>query len=602
MMSSHTHLTTSLLKRYRQLRRSLRICIDGRSLDLSSVYAVSRHRDIRIAVHDDATAIMQRNASFFRQQIESGLTIYGVNTGYGGSADVRSNETRELQNSLIRHLNAGFGEKLPSKVVRGVMLIRANSLSIGFSGVRPCVVDQLIAMLNADIVPVVPKRGSVSASGDLMPTSYIAACMAGRPDAKVLVQGNITTAPAALADAGLTPQIFEAKEALAVINSSSVAASMAACVLFEANSAVLLTQAAVAMTTEVLNGNVESFHPTIQKCLPHPGQREAADNLRRLLSASRFAKHAPNISEKDRPGTLKQDRYALRTATQWLAPVLETLQESVRRVSIELNSANDNPLIDHEAGEILHGGNFQGTSVTVAMDQARQALQLCGKLLFAQMSEMVNVNLSGGLPPNLAGSDPNRDFGFKGADTAMASYAAELDSLAAPVTQHVLSAELHNQSVNSLALLSARRSQRALTLLHTMLANIVCCQLQAIDLRWLEARVECRLAAWFATLGVRRPPPPLWPWHMFVLSPAHAARELHAREPSCAGWTADRLADGLDGAMDGLLDSVHSGRCYDDVCLQLGEGKWCLLAYILRPFTYCIVKCIICYVSHCSAV
>ena len=239
------------------------------------------------------------------------------------------------------------------------MAVRVNSLSCGYSGVRPSTVQLLADMLNHDIIPEVPKRGSVSASGDLIPTSYIAACMQGRSDAMVTKQGVRMRAPDALADAGLEPVTFQAKEALAVINSASFASSLAALVLYDANIAVTLTQIATALSVESLRGRVESFHPTIHRCLPHPGQQEVAANIRELLRESKFA---IQIGEPtgDKPGLLKQDRFALRSSPQWLGPVLETMLESVRRVTTEINSANDNPLIDHMTDEILHGANFQG--------------------------------------------------------------------------------------------------------------------------------------------------------------------------------------------------------------------------------------------------
>ncbi|KAI0209775.1 Phenylalanine aminomutase (L-beta-phenylalanine forming), partial [Lamellibrachia satsuma] len=458
------------------------VVINGEGLTLAAIYAVA-NRSTKVAIEPKSVDLMQDNVDYLSGKIREGLVIYGVNTGYGGSADVRSDDTAELQISAIRVLNAGFGPTFPPELVRAVMLVRANCLSLGFSGIRPTTVQLLVDMLNEDIVPVVPKRGSISASGDLMPTSYIAACMMGRPDARVVVDGVETTATAAFQRARLSHVKFQAKEALAVVNAASFASSLGACVLFDANVAVLLTQVATALAVESLEGRVESFHPTIRRCLPHAGLREVAGNLTTLLDGSRLAVQELSMEQKDETNRLMQDRYCLRSAPQWLAPVAETMQESVRRITTETNSANDNPLIDHANDAIIHCGNFQGISSTVAMDQARQALQLCGKLIFSQMEEIVNVTLSNGLPPNLAGKDYNVDFGFKGTDIAMASYMSELDVLTNPVTNHVVSAEMHNQSVNSLGLLSARKTNEALEVLQMMLASMLCCEMQAVDLR-----------------------------------------------------------------------------------------------------------------------
>ncbi|KAI0222402.1 Phenylalanine aminomutase (L-beta-phenylalanine forming), partial [Lamellibrachia satsuma] len=475
---THAALAISSLEEYKQTEDC--VVINGQGLTLAAIYAVANRQSTKVVIEQESVDLMQDNVDYLSGKIRDGMVIYGVNTGYGGSADVRSDDTVELQISLIRHLNAGFGPTFPSELVRAVMLVRANSLSLGFSGIRPTTVQLLVDMLNEDIVPVVPKRGSVSASGDLMPTSYIAACMMGRPDARVVVDGVETAAPAALERARLCPVEFQAKEALAIINAASFASSLGACVLFDANVAVLLTQVATALAVESLEGRVESFHPTIGRCMPHVGLREVASNLTTLLDGSRLAVQELTMEQKDETNRLKQDRYCLRSAPQWLAPVVETMQESVRRITTETNSANDNPLIDHANDAIVHCANFQGVSSTVAMDQARQALQLCGKLIFSQMEEIVNVTLSNGLPPNLAGGDYNVDFGFKGADTAMASYMAELDVLTNPVTNHVV-------------LLSARKTNEALEVLQMMLANMLCCEMQAVDLRWLQRRVNSEL-------------------------------------------------------------------------------------------------------------
>ena len=499
--------------------------------------------------------------------------IYGVNTGFGGSADVRSKDSEELQKALVRHLNAGFGSVLPSYLVKSVMAIRANSLSIGQSGVRQSTVQHLVDMFNSDIVPEVPKRGSVSASGDLMPTSYIASAMMGRKDSYVTVQGRRMTSQEALKHCGLAPVVFQTKEALAVVNSASFAAALAAHVIFDANFGLVLTQLATALTCECLEGRMESFHPLIHEKMAHPGQKEAAQNILHLLSGSKLSKDF-NEPEADESRSLKQDRYALRSAPQWLGPVLETALESVRRVTTELNSVNDNPIIDHKNNTILHGANFQGTSVTVAMDQLRQSIQLCGKLLFGQMQEIVNHTMNNGLPPNLSGADVNTDFGFKGMDTAMASYMSELDYVTQPLTNHVLSAEMHNQAVNSMALVSARYTQEALQILQMMLANIFCAHAQAIDLRILQKMTENMLGKIFSDFDLvfSKPLQNYFPWYNFAFRPQDTATEvlehfqLDQKQRVQFVYIVER-------DMNELMTSFKRGRHVETVEEHLGQGK-----------------------------
>ncbi|KAK2165277.1 hypothetical protein NP493_1373g00024 [Ridgeia piscesae] len=582
-IKSHAAAAISSLEEYKYKQADDCVVLNGRGLTIATIYAVASRRSTKVAIEPRSVDKMQENVDYLSGKIQDGMVIYGVNTGYGASADVRSDDTVELQNSLIRFLNAGFGPTFPPELVRAVMLVRANSLSLGFSGIRPTTVQLLVSMLNADIIPVVPKRGSVSASGDLMPTSYIAACMMGRPDAKVTADGVETTAPAALEQVRLRPVEFQAKEALAVINAASFASSLGACVLFDANAAILLTQVATALAVESLEGRVESFHPTIGLCVPHAGLQEVSTNLRSLLDGSRLAVQGMKLNQKDEASRLKQDRYCLRSAPQWLAPIVETVQESTRRIETEVNSANDNPLIDHVNDAVIHCANFQGVSSTVAMDQVRQSLQLCGKLIFSQMEEIVNVNLSHGLPPNIAGGDYDVDFGFKGADIAMASYMAELDVLTNPVTNHVIATEMHNQSVNSLGLLSARKSQDAVEVLHMMLANILCCEVQAVDLRWLQRRVEDELAHLLPRYGVdpavaRRH---VGPWYRLALQPTTAAGQLW-RDLGVTGAEHDEFMADVVGRMEALTARVRSNDCYSDVYQELGQGTRQMYRFLRR--------------------
>lgn len=221
------------------------------------------------------------------------------------------------------------------------------------------IVSKKTLLYREDIIPIVPKRGSVSASGDLMPTSYIASAMMGRLECDVL-HGNVRkSAQEALSSAGLKPITFITKEALAVINSCSFASGLASKVLYDATSAALLTQIAVAISTEALTGRKESFHPTIHLCMPHPGQCEVADNILGLLEGSKMCISELDMERPDKDRSLKQDRYPLRTAAQWLGPAIDLLQRAVETVEIDLNSSNDNPIIDHHNNTVLHGGNFQ---------------------------------------------------------------------------------------------------------------------------------------------------------------------------------------------------------------------------------------------------
>jgi phenylalanine ammonia-lyase len=230
----------------------------------------------------------------------------------------------------------------------------------------------------------------------------------------------------------------------------------------------------------VNRGSSDNFHPFIADTRPHPGQREVAANIRRQLTHSRLV-----VGKDARTAGLYQDRYALRTASQWIGPQTEDLLLAARQLGIELNSTTDNPLIDARDGHVHHGGNFQAVAVTSAMEKTRQCLQMIGKLMFAQCSELINPMLNHVLTPNLCFDDPNLSFTFKGVDINMAAYYSELGFLANPVSSHVQSAEMHNQAVNSLALISARYTLDAVEVVSLMTAAYLYTVCQALDLHVL---------------------------------------------------------------------------------------------------------------------
>lgn len=290
-----------------------------------------------------------------------------------------------------------------------------------------------MTLLTNDVTPIVPLRGSISASGDLSPLSYIAGMLVGNPDIHVQYGGGekerVMTADKALEELGILPMILGPKEGLGLINGTAVSTSVASLALWRANQFAVLSQVCTAIATEVLGGHTESFHSFIAMVRPHPGHVEAAGNILGFLVGSRLAKTSSCISEKvpfednskvlaEVAGNrgLAQDRYALRTAPQWIGAQLEDLLLAQTQVDVELNSTTDNPLIDATPGStrFFNGGNFQAASITSAMEKARTALQMLGKMMFAQCTEIINPAYNGGLPANLSADDPSLSFTCKG--------------------------------------------------------------------------------------------------------------------------------------------------------------------------------------------
>ena len=443
----------------------------------------------------------------------------GVNTGVGGSAGARTGKVPAFQQIILEQLHYGvltvpeddqgeIPERAPKEYpllnessvaasvmplawVRASMLIRANSLASGYSGVSPGLVDRLLEFLDKDIIPFVPLRGSISASGDLSPLSYIASALEGHPRLHVSMPGKgpnsrrSLTAKAALQELAIEPITLGPKDGIAMVNGTAVCAGVGALALHDAHHLAILSQVLTSMTMEALRGFPESLDPFIAAVRPHPGQIEASRNIRGFISGSRLLRGNDAVIDE---GTLPQDRYPLRTASQWIGPQLENLVLAHKQLLIECNSTTDNPLINTGGGKILNGGNFQAMSVTSAMEKVRLSIQALGRLSFAQCAELFNVTLNNGLPPNLAPGEPSRSSPLKGFDIGNTSLVSELGFLANPVVTHVQSAELNNQSVNSLALISARYTHTALNVLSQLLAGHLLCVCQALDLRAIEVQ------------------------------------------------------------------------------------------------------------------
>lgn len=370
------------------------------------------------------------------------------------------------------------------------MLIRSNSLSTGNSGISLGLLQNIVKLLSMDVIPLVPLRGSISASGDLSPLSYLAGVIQGNPYLKAWTgkyskDRHLLPANKALETINMSPRDLGPKEGLAITNGTSVSAGVAALALHDAHHLAVLAQVLTAMGVEALNGTAESFDQFIADVRPHPGQLDSCRNIRNFLKGSRLVSCHAADAEGD---MMRQDRYALRTSTQWMGPQLEDLCLAHSQIIVDCNSTSDNPLIDAAHEKILHGGNFQAQAITSAVEKIRLCVQRIGRMLFAQSTELVNPALNNGLPPNLVADEPSRSFLMKSVDIATAAYVSELGFLANPVGSHVQNAELGNQSINSLALISVRYTHMALDVLSQLSAAYLYSLCQALDLRALQLK------------------------------------------------------------------------------------------------------------------
>ncbi|KAI4239066.1 MAG: hypothetical protein LQ349_000643 [Xanthoria aureola] len=505
--SSHASLVRRLHTRLQKIIRTGNAVIDGASLDVPTVVAVSCH-GVAPTVGTSPAFIqpIDNSVALLYRLIDEGEIIYGVNTGFGGSADTRSTQNEALQAALLQHHHFGVltsadrglpstssrstpSAAMPLDWVRGTMLVRTNTVARGHSAVSFHAIETVLALLRSNLTPVIPLRGSISASGDLSPLSYVAGTITGNPDIYVQTPSDIIPANEALDRLGIAPIVLGPKEGLGFMNGTATSAAVASLVLYEAHHLALLSQILTAMASEALLASADSFDPFISQIRPHRGQAEVARNIRHFVRGSQLVRGRTNESDRDTrnaPGLLYQDRYALRTSPQWIGPQLEDLLLAHEQVTVELNSTTDNPLFDVPNQRTHHGGNFQAASVTSAMEKARLGIQSIGKMLFAQSSELINPMLNNGLPPNLAADEPSLSFTMKGVDIGMASYMSELAFLANPVSSHVQSAEMHNQAINSLAFITTRYTATAVELASLMCASYLFCLCQALDLRVLQ--------------------------------------------------------------------------------------------------------------------
>ncbi|RXW24998.1 hypothetical protein EST38_g852 [Candolleomyces aberdarensis] len=489
------------------------VVIDGHTLTTAGIVAAARHlAPVQLDESQHVKERVAKSRKVIADKVESGASVYGLSTGFGGSADTRTDKPLLLGNALLQHQHVGVlptsadpldvlplldpttSTAMPESWVRGAMMVRMNSLIRGHSGVRWDLLEKMKEVFMANITPVVPIRSSISASGDLSPLSYIAGTLIGNPSIKVF-HGPPSSGPRRIGSSAdvlnehkIVPLTLASKEPLGILNGTAFSASVAALALHDAAHLALLAQVCTAMGTEALRGNRSSFHSFIHATArPHPGQVECAQTIWDLLQGSKIAHmHEEEVNLSEDRYSLKQDRYPIRTAPQFLGPQLEDILAAHATVTLECNTTTDNPLIDGETGEVHHGGNFQAMAVTNAMEKTRLALHHIGKMLFAQSTELSNPMMNNGLPPSLAASDPSLNYHGKGVDIATAAYVAELGHLAAPVSTHIQSAEMHNQAINSLALISGRSTIQSIQVLSILTASYLYLLCQALDLRAMQ--------------------------------------------------------------------------------------------------------------------
>lgn len=448
------------------------VVINGESLNLEGFIKVVR-RGWKVRIAPEVKDEVERSRKVIEDAISSKKVVYGVTTGFGDLARVMipPDKIKELQRNLVRSHASGVGEPFPPEIVKGAMLLRLNALAKGRSGVRYEVLEFLAEMINRDICPYVPRKGSVGASGDLAPLAHIALAMMGEGD--VFYKGKRVPAALALKEELIPPMTFDAKEGLALINGTSMMASVGGIALYEALRILKIADVSLSLSLEALSGIPDAFDLRIHKLRPHPGQYACASNVLKLIEGSEIIYRYP----KPRP----QDAYSLRCAPQVHGAVRDAVSFFRGVLEREFNSVTDNPMVFPEDGEILSGGNFHGEPLAIGMDLLSMALSEIGNISERRIARLIDGHLSG-LPDFLIFSK-GLNSGFMIPQYVAAALVSENKVLSTPASVDSIPTSANQEDHVSMGMNSALKLLSVIDNVYKILSIEVLLSCQGIDFR-----------------------------------------------------------------------------------------------------------------------
>ncbi|MCL2844033.1 MAG: aromatic amino acid ammonia-lyase [Chitinivibrionia bacterium] len=471
------------------------VVLDGNSMSIDNVVTLG-DTDAQILLSEEALILCSKSRKVLEEAVNAKQIIYGVNTSYGPMCNkiISNSKLEQLQVNLLRSHSAGMGPILPYNICKSTFAIRINCLAKGFSGIRPELLGFMEKVFNAGIAPVIYENGSVGASGDLIHLAHLGLGLIGEGD--LYLNGEVMPAKIAFEKVGLEPIRLSYKEAISIMNGTSAMSAIACFAIHKARKLFNAQILSLAFAMEIFGGCEDAFDTALHEIKPHEGQILVAEKIQHLLAGSRNVRNLHDYNNSHRCENTAnavvevlqdvQDVYTLRCSPQVLAVLYDAIKYAQKVLLTEINSSNDNPLIIPEGKKILHGGNFHGQSVSFAMDSLRIAVSTLCNISERRLNKLLDKNLNGNLPENLAAGDIGLEMGFMGAQYLAVSTTAENRQLAAPMSVNSISSNENNQDIVSMGTVSARLALKSVQNAELVQTMEILADLQALSFQDTE--------------------------------------------------------------------------------------------------------------------
>ncbi len=482
-------------KKGRKIKSRSNLVIDGKSLTTSEIFKAVHDLELKLAVTKKTLENIDENRRILTQFLDENRVIYGVNTSVGGFVNwlLPKNRARKLQENLIAAVATNVGPYFDDSISRAAMLVRLNSLARGSSAISSENFNKLLAIYNAGIIPCIPSKGSLGASGDLGPLACIALVATGKWKAKY--NGKIISGKKALEQAGIEPMRLDFKEGLSLVNGTSVMTGLASILIEQVSSLIKSYDIISCLTFESLKVKKNPFNPIVHKQKPHRGQLQTAKNIWNILNDSQMIVEEAAVEDQLKPHFSSEptaadapieDAYSIRCTPQIIGPIRDTIQWVKEIITNEINSSNDNPLIISQVKEVFHNGHFHGQYISMAMDYLAICLTTLSNLSDRRIDRFMDHHHSNKLPPFLCNEEPGFRLGLMGGQFMSTSLTAENRSLCNPLSIQTLTSTGDFQDIVSMGLIAARRAQEIYENTVYILSFELLCGAQAAEIRNAE--------------------------------------------------------------------------------------------------------------------